>query len=839
MKKLYVTILSFLLVVLSWGSVAEAELLPGITVIDTQVIEGRNATKYQHTSHADWGYGASQTDYFWLVAPTNAAATNAPFQVVLHSAGHSGDSILVDAFTTRRVPQYYADGNYYVLYLDCKKNSATDWWWGYHGIEDNMATYQNKLYPTEERVLATVEWVMQQNSINRDRVYLGGVSMGGSGSLGIGLIQGDTFAAISVAVPAGVNHMNFRSPMMPQADPPVLVNISSQVDSWSEGQESLLYNFNNNRYSLVFGWGPFGHTVKSTNVGPGVIDFPWRSILRNEAYPVFTDATTDDIYPGYLNSTDLDQVGQINGYFRWQNITDVQDHFAMELWLFEESGTPTQSTVQLSFRRLQQFKPTTGQVCRWQLLVAGNPTQEGHLRVGDDGLISIPDVTISNVHATLDIVIEPPILPVELPFVESFESYLDGENVMIHGTSGWKGEFGGLVARAESYTQPALGYQLVTNHNVVAELTDDASYNIESATNANVWADFLLRPLRYEMPPYSDPSTNTQMDCYVNAGGYLVLYHRDYNGGNSETGSNVWSEIASPYIATNDWIRISVNMDYATFDSSSYYFQLKVNGTLATNAAAKVDGQGLHSYFPLATVADARKMKGFTLHGLGKFDDIVINTNVPTYSVYYIIASSIEAGAEGGGINPLSNTYIGTGSNSLFTVASSNHWSIERIAINDHGVLSTNNFPSSPFTKTFTNVTVSGSIWAAFVADVTDGVPHWWMAASITDFTNGLAGNPDGDTLTTRQEYFASTDPTNAMSTFKISRIWQTGGTNYVQWESHGIDSALPPFDILSTTNLNESFIPAGIVVREKTNTWSSAISNSNAFFRISVTNAP
>lgn len=107
MKKLYVPILALSLVVLSWGSVAES--LPGITVIETRVIEGRNATKYEHTSHSDWGYATAQTDYFWLVAPTNAAVTNAPLQVVLHSAGHSADKVFNDAFTTRRVQQYYAD----------------------------------------------------------------------------------------------------------------------------------------------------------------------------------------------------------------------------------------------------------------------------------------------------------------------------------------------------------------------------------------------------------------------------------------------------------------------------------------------------------------------------------------------------------------------------------------------------------------------------------------------------------------------------------------------------------------------------------------------------------
>ena len=58
--------------------------------------------------------------------------------------------------------------------------------------------------PVERRVIDCVKWVIQTYEIDPNRVYLSGNSMGGSGTLGIGLRHGDVFAAIKANVPAGI-----------------------------------------------------------------------------------------------------------------------------------------------------------------------------------------------------------------------------------------------------------------------------------------------------------------------------------------------------------------------------------------------------------------------------------------------------------------------------------------------------------------------------------------------------------------------------------------------------------------------------------------------------------
>jgi len=380
--------------------------LPEAKTVKETTIEGRKVVRYEHDSVKTWGYAAPQKDYFYVVHPKGDVAGKAPLRVVLHSAGHSGDKVLADAFKHHGWTHYYAGERFYAVYLDCRKNRG-DWWWGYHAIKRSPDAYRNKLCPTEKRVLSTVEWVIRKHNIDRNRVYLSGISMGGSGSLGIGLTRGDVFAAISVAVPAGVEHMKHRLAGGKHPDPPPLVNCSSHIDGWSRGQEDLLAYCRKNKYPVIFAWGLFGHRSDVSAAGPAVHEFPWLSIRKNEAYPVFTGASTDDRYPGHKNKTDGDQKGQINGYFRWKNITDTPKSFVMELRLVVKKEltkpieTPRQAVADLTLRRMQRFSVAKGKTCKWRMERDGKVVQSGKIQAGADGLLTIPKVKITDAAARL------------------------------------------------------------------------------------------------------------------------------------------------------------------------------------------------------------------------------------------------------------------------------------------------------------------------------------------------------------------------------------------------------------------------------------------------------
>jgi hypothetical protein len=382
--------------------------LPAIKIVGEWENAGRKVIRYEHDSMSQWGYETPQKDSFYLVPPKNPVK-DSPLCVVLHSAGGSGDEA-ISAICTTHDRNFYGDDTFYVLCLDCATN-RNDWWWGKKEIEKHPDLYKNELCPAEKRVLSTVEWVIRTFGIDRNRVYLNGGSMGGSGSLGIGLIRGDVFAAVSVVIPAGVKHMNFRILNSTFPEPPPLFDISSQMDSWALGQEELMAFFRENKYFISFAWGPFGHKAKLASLAnPAAYEYPYLTIRKNEAYPAFTNATTDNRYPGFKNSMAPDQSGQINGYFRWRNIEDTAKKFVMELRLAKKDDLrrpveiPQDSIADITPRRLQKFKVSKAAEYSWSMTCAENVLQSGNATADANGVLTIPAVKISGTPAHLQIV---------------------------------------------------------------------------------------------------------------------------------------------------------------------------------------------------------------------------------------------------------------------------------------------------------------------------------------------------------------------------------------------------------------------------------------------------
>jgi predicted esterase len=362
---------------------------------------GRTWVEYEQPSDPAWGYPVPQTDHFWLSLPEKPSASP-PLCVVLHSAGGNGREPFQPICAPHHERGTYGDASFYVLCLDCARNRSQDWWWGLEELKRRPQPYSAELVPTEKRVLATIAWAVREFKIDPNRIYLSGISMGGSGTLGIGLNHGDIFAAISVVVPAGIEHMQARLHPPLRYDPPPLVNVSSHLDSYARGQEQLLEIFAANRYALVFAWEPFGHAaVRIAECHPSVYDTPWLTIRRNEAYPVFTRATTDQNYPGWNDGARADQRGQINGWFRWKTLEDSPNSLAMELRLVNKKelrhscDPPGEAITAVTFRRLQRFALTPGQTYQWSISAEGEPMKAGSNKVDVDGLAHLDAVHVT------------------------------------------------------------------------------------------------------------------------------------------------------------------------------------------------------------------------------------------------------------------------------------------------------------------------------------------------------------------------------------------------------------------------------------------------------------
>src|SRR6185436_3532678 len=340
---------------------------------------GRPFDVYQHDAKEEWGYKAPQKDVFVVVHP-RTARKNAPLYVVLHSAGHNVMSCVKCTSEVGNHDIYRSPDDLYALYVDCAANRG-DWWWGgMHAKDENLIKKNSggNPMPAERRVIDTVKWVIKTYAIDADRVYLCGNSMGGSGTLGIGMRHGDVFAAIKANVPAGVEHVAQRMYFPPQAppatvklpDPPVAVDYSAPNDGWSVGHERFVQAMNDRKYALYFYWGPFGHANNSKlilKVNDLIDSFDWLSVRRNEAYAVFTNASCNSKlpWPDRLKET---APGQVNAFFRWKTVSDSKDKVEMSLFLADLKTSfevPAEAKADVSLRRLQNLQVKPGDPVSW------------------------------------------------------------------------------------------------------------------------------------------------------------------------------------------------------------------------------------------------------------------------------------------------------------------------------------------------------------------------------------------------------------------------------------------------------------------------------------------
>ena len=386
---------------------------------------GRKVIRYEHEMIKEWGYAAGAPNRPFIVVEAAKASNSPPLLVYLHSAGNEFKPSIPD-----KLPGFGAE---FITLTLHSVGGQQDGWHGWHKIKDDPKKFVRTYTPVEHRLLATIEWVARKYKVDRNRIYLWGISMGGSGTLGLGLARGDIFAAAYVVVPAGIEHgwhrMGFpeitkgkmtrpevylaRVTGAGLPDPPPLVNFSSQTDGWARGQENLIQAMHDGRHLMAFCWAPIGHTANWDATNPAVVKYPWLSIRKDQAYPAFTDASTDQKYPGFQGK-DPDQAGQLNAYFRWKTKTDELTRFEMELSLVDAKelstkaktfAAPEKSVADVTPRRLLKFKVQADKSYTWRLLEAGNVVQAGEVRPDSVGLLTLPRLSITVIPRT--VVLEP------------------------------------------------------------------------------------------------------------------------------------------------------------------------------------------------------------------------------------------------------------------------------------------------------------------------------------------------------------------------------------------------------------------------------------------------
>ncbi len=362
---------------------------------------GRRAvTWYRHLGDPAWGGDTNYWDRFSVVKPVDGEHVGRPLLVVLHwrGAGWPGKGVdMQTALADEKGRNFSAPDDFYILNLDDIRDYHVLWnrahdqyWWGatpnYKGpTQEDVPRLSQGETACEKRVLDSVEWVIRQYGIDRNRVYLCGNSMGGQAAYAIGLAHGEVFAAVNANVPATVWFAMARLDFV-KADPPVLVEWSGVDDMWSRDRDVLIRELQARKWHHLILWGDYGHCghIDEARRKNDLIErFDWLSIQKNEAYPVFTNASSDDKLPwpfkvwkptyswfsgwkGDIESAEMEiqdgapKVGQVNAYFRWKVLKDTDDALEMAIWLAspEELGTtqfapPASVTADVTIRRIQ------------------------------------------------------------------------------------------------------------------------------------------------------------------------------------------------------------------------------------------------------------------------------------------------------------------------------------------------------------------------------------------------------------------------------------------------------------------------------------------------------
>ena len=285
-------------------------------------------------------------------------------------------------------------------------------WDAWYGYNENVGTGQSlsdglNVDYTTRRLRYMVEWLVETfTSIDPNRIFLRGSSMGGVGTVFSAIMLRDLFAGGVAIVP----RFDYGADDIPPASQltfatrwgPFEENVLSsdgmgvldRLDAGFLAQSFPAWDFApvwifNGRNDEAVGWSekiPFYGAMQSSGHGwaffwderahggdsthprawrengteEAVFDWMVANVRLDQSYPAFSNGSLDDD-PGDGHSADGDLVGTINGWLRWDasSIEDTDSHWAIDLTLAE--GAPrTNCTVDVTARRRQAFLPPAG-----------------------------------------------------------------------------------------------------------------------------------------------------------------------------------------------------------------------------------------------------------------------------------------------------------------------------------------------------------------------------------------------------------------------------------------------------------------------------------------------
>jgi dienelactone hydrolase len=313
--------------------------------------------------------------------------------------------------------------------------AISSFWYGYNSRLYETTRTTKSVVPnyTEEQILWMMRWAQAYLGTDPNRTYLTGGSMGGSGAISLAMHYPQHFAAVMATVPVvsfttrgggrgslarldcacgpvdatTVNHEGV----------PLLEHMNGELQA-ARAKTDLPYLFvTHGRTDRSIPWAnnpPFYRAMNAARQGLSVYwnnedhagvaracpdDVKaWTPLLErfalNRSFPVFTNCS-DNKDPGDGDPARGDIIGWMNRGLDWKDVVDTPTLYAITvIAAHPEIRYPV--TVDLTLRRLQQFKVRAGEVVK--LSVGGQPPIP--LRVDEKGLITISNVRIESAEGT-------------------------------------------------------------------------------------------------------------------------------------------------------------------------------------------------------------------------------------------------------------------------------------------------------------------------------------------------------------------------------------------------------------------------------------------------------
>jgi hypothetical protein len=410
-----------------------------------------------------------------------------------------------------------------------------------------------------------------------------------------------------------------------------------------------------------------------------------------------------------------------------------------------------------------------------------------------------------------------------LPRAYDFEAYTIGTNQV--GEDAWYGGVDALVYATNGTPPKPAGttYPLESSTHDRVMVFDGNITNLFGTNSTvgltNVIVDVMVQPGRREDFPSTNLVETCQMAVFVDSNGWLNVWHNTDTNGDYvlDSGAGQWSVLSSNVldtIGTNEWVRLTITMDYLTdLVGSGYmrFFNVRLNGRPAfTHPLAFVNpdssGPADGKWFICANnVRDYFSEMG--LSGNGMVDDLVVTNDTPSFapSTVTIVASVTGSGT----IEPLGSVVVTNGGWTNFVITANTYYYIVDIRTNYTGYTSASiGAPfDSPRVFVWSNIVADGAINATFAPIMAaSNTPHYWLAQYYgNDGTNDATAlsDTDGDGHFAWQEHFLGTIPTNAASVTKFQAIETGVGTATLRWFSaYGPQATQLPYQVYSSTNL-------------------------------------